>query len=118
MKAITVMGLLILPLLLTAATASARSRISGVKNDTNVSLIATDSGVSPFKLAFRGYQGRYHAQGISGFSSFQEGVRRGQIKSKELVEAAITAGDILVENRNDKAYLNVVDFQLLGIAGR
>jgi hypothetical protein len=118
MKKITVISLLTLPLLLTATTASARSRISEVQNDASISLIATDSGVSPFELAFRGYQGRYHAQGISGFSSFQEGVRRGKIKSKELVEAAIMAGDIPVENRNDKAYLNTVDFQLLGIAGR
>ena len=118
MNKIIIAGLVTIPLLSMSMLASARSRISEIQNDANVSLIATDSGVSPFELAFRGYQGRYHAQGISGFSSFQQDVRSGKIKSKELVEAAILAGDIPTENRNDKAYLNAVDFQLLGIAGR
>lgn len=114
MNKIIIAGLITIPLLSMAVPASARSRISEAQSNTNMSLIATDSVVSPFELTFRGYQGRYHAQGIRGFSTFQDGVIRGKINSKELVEAAIIAGDIPVETRNDKAFLNAVDFQLTG----
>jgi hypothetical protein len=77
---------------------------------------STSNEITPFELVYRGYQRRYHAQGISGFGSFLQEVRWGRIKATNLVAAAIATGDLPATVSQDSGYLKLVENQLWSIS--
>ncbi len=81
-----------------------------------LALASNENEITPFELVYRGYQGRYHAQGIGGFGTFLQEVRWGRIKASNLVAAAIAAGDLPATASQDSKYLKHVENQLWGIS--
>jgi hypothetical protein len=80
------------------------------------SLASASNEITPFELVYRGYQRRYHAQGIGGFGTFLQEVRWGRIKASKLVAAAIAAGDLPATASQDSEYLKRVENQLWSIS--
>jgi hypothetical protein len=81
---------------------------------TTMTVDPTHSGITPFELVSRGYQGVYRMQGIPGFGSFPIAYSGKMITAKDLVNAAIQANQLAPETQNDRDYLNAVDLQLSG----
>jgi hypothetical protein len=77
---------------------------------------SANTEITPFELVHRGYQRRYHAQGVSGFGSFVQEVRWGRIKATNLVAAAIVTGDLPATASQDSEYLKRVENQLWTIS--
>lgn len=76
---------------------------------------ASNSRISPYDVIFLAYQGYFREQGIRGYGAFVEGCYQGQIKAKQIVEAAIKANRLPPDTINDSAYIQAIDANLLSL---
>ena len=73
---------------------------------------AINTGITPFELVFRAYQGGYTAQGIHSFGSLHTDFSSGRLTAKNLVQAAIDAKELAPEVSMNSSYINAVELQL------
>jgi hypothetical protein len=71
-----------------------------------------DSGITPFELVARAYQGGYKMQGIPGFGSFLTESSNHTITAKDIIKAAIELNQLAPETQADANYISAVDVQL------
>jgi hypothetical protein len=70
------------------------------------------TGITPFELVSRAYQGAYKMQGIPGFGSFLTESSNHTINAKDIIKAAIDLNQLAPETQADANYISAVDVQL------
>jgi hypothetical protein len=84
----------------------------------HLSMLATttsgniDTGITPFELVARAYQGGYKMQGIPGFGSFLTESSTHTITAKDIIKAAIELNQLAPEAQADANYISAVERQL------
>jgi hypothetical protein len=115
MKRFTIASLSILCLsLATNTSVRAENKVEHLMKLETVISSAMNTGVTPFELVSRAYQGAYRMQNIPGFSSLITDYSGKKITARDLVKAAIEANQLSPETQNDLGYLQAVDIQLSG----
>jgi hypothetical protein len=71
-----------------------------------------DTGITPFELVARAYQGGYKMQGIPGFGSFLTESSTHKITAKDIIKAAIELKQLAPETQADANYISAVNIQL------
>jgi hypothetical protein len=117
MKRFAIASLSIICLSLIASTSvKAETRTGHLSMAATTNSINTESlKITPFELVSSAYQGSYKIQGIGGFASFPNASFSKMMTAKELVSAAIEARQLPEATQTDRAYLNSVELQLLGL---
>jgi hypothetical protein len=70
------------------------------------------TGITPFELVSRAYQGAYKMQGVPGFGSFLTESSNHTITAKDIIKAAIELKQLAPETQADANYIIAVDVQL------
>jgi hypothetical protein len=70
------------------------------------------TGITPFELVARAYQGAYTMQGVPGFGSFLTESSNHTITAKDIIKAAIELNQLAPETQADANYISAVDVQL------
>jgi hypothetical protein len=70
------------------------------------------TGITPFELVARAYQGAYTMQGVPGFGSFLTESSNHTINAKDIIKAAIELNQLAPETQADANYISAVDVQL------
>ena len=73
-----------------------------------VSAPAMAAELTPYDLAFQGYQGRLTSEGIPGYATFLQRVYLGTIDAETLVNGAIAQGKLDPSLSEDESYLRKV----------
>jgi 2-methylcitrate dehydratase PrpD len=91
----------------------AETRTGHLSMVTTTAIGNTEStGITPFELVSRAYQGAYKMQGVPGFGSFLTESSSHTITAKDIIKAAIELKQLAPETQADANYISAVDVQL------
>ncbi|NJR32810.1 MAG: hypothetical protein HC778_08430 [Chamaesiphon sp. CSU_1_12] len=102
----------------TSTSAATTSGQAGTRTG-HLSMVATttigntkSTGITPFELVARAYQGAYKMQGIPGFGSFLTASSNHTITAKDIIKAAIELKQLAPETQANANYISAVESQL------